>query len=545
MPELSIAGIPASDGVAMGTFYLREEFAPERDRMAGSAQEERELLDNALSLAVSSLAALMLRLDSTAAEILEFQHELLNDDDFLAPVYASIDNGVSADAAWTALLDAEIADYADASDEYMAARADDMRDLKKRVLGFIHGKSDNAFDMPEVTGLILASHSLTPSEFLELDLRRIAGIAISEGSPTSHVSILARARGIPMLVGCGDALIQLKTGYCAVVDTQNSRLVHNLESDSQREYDARIEVQVSAIAVARESAHLPATAASGENVKVYANVDDPTILTCIDASNFDGVGLTRTEFLFEGGELPSEDRQYEIYCSILRWAAGRPVTIRTLDAGGDKPIPGVTFDGESNPFLGLRGYRLSRMRKDIFQAQLRALARAAVFGSLKVMIPMVTVREEMDEFRDMFNAVVANLKREGIECALPALGVMIEVPAAALNAETFEADFFSIGSNDLIQYTTACARDNALLAHLAQADNPAVVKLIAMVVEAAKSRAIEVSVCGDMASMPSMIPVLLKAGVRSLSVAIAQGPVVKQIIRQWDSSVARGDGTSG
>jgi phosphoenolpyruvate-protein phosphotransferase (PTS system enzyme I) len=545
MPELSIAGIPASDGIAMGTFYLREEFVPQRDRVAGSAQEERSLFENALAMAVASLASLMLQLDTTAAEILEFQHELLNDEDFLAPVLQSIKNGMPADTAWTLLLDAEIEEYASASDEFMAARADDIRDLKKRVLGYIHGKSDNTFDMPEMTGLILASHSLTPSEFLELNLGRITGIAISEGSPTSHVSILARARGIPMLVGCGGALTLLKTGYCSVIDTQNSRLVHNLEGGTQRVYDIRLASLNSAIRAAREKAHLPAITAGGESVRVYANVDDPAVLADVDVTNFDGIGLTRTEFLFEGGDLPNENRQYEIYSKIMQWASGRPVTIRTLDAGGDKPIPGVTFDGETNPFLGLRGYRLSQLRKEVFVTQLRALARAAVHGSLKVMIPMVTVQEEMDEFRDLFRDVVNDLKRDGIECALPSLGVMIEVPAAALNAEAFDADFYSIGSNDLIQYTTACARDNSLLTHLAKADNPAVVKLITMVVDAAKSRLAEVSVCGDMASMPSMIPVLLKAGIRSLSVAIAQGPVVKQIVRQWDDNAVRGDGTGG
>ncbi len=529
----------------MGTFYLRQVFVPDRHRPAGTVAEERALLDSALKSAERSLASLMERLDSTAAEILEFQHELLNDGDFLDPVLRSIEDGLPADAAWVLMMDGEIADYAGAADEYMAARADDMQDLKERVLGFIHGKSGDTFQAPGGTQLILASATMTPSEFLELDLSRIAGIAICEGSPTSHVSILARARGIPMLVGCGAALTDLKTGYAAIVDTENSCLVHNPRSDSQRAYDIRMSTLNSALQIARDIAHLPAITAGGDVVRVYANVDDPAVLSGVDVKNFDGVGLTRTEFLFEGGELPGEDKQYQIYRDILLWADGRPVTIRTLDAGGDKPIRGVTVDGETNPFLGLRGYRLSRMRKELFLSQLRALARAAVHGHLKVMIPMVTVREEMDEFRATFNEVIEGLERQEIEHAMPALGVMIEVPSAALTADTFDADFFSIGSNDLVQYTTACSRDNALLAHLARPDNPAVVKLISMVVEAARSQSKEVSVCGDMASMESMIPVLLNAGVRALSVAIAQGPIIKQAVRQWNSGAVRRGSVDG
>ncbi len=542
MAEASIAGITASEGIAIGTFFLRREMIDNQSRTAGTVGQEQSLFEDSLAKARQSLAALMARVDVSAAEILGFQHELLSDTDFLEPVFQLIGVGQTADEAWTEVIEGEIAEYTATADEYMSARTDDLRDLQRRVLGFILGTIPESFDVPEMTGLVLAATSLAPSEFLELDLGKIAGIAISEGSPTSHVSILARARGIPMLVGCGTRLTGLKPGYVAVIDTHNRQLIHDPHDESQNAFRVRLQNSSIANEFARRRAHLPAVTASGDHVRVYANVDDPAILLGVDAASFDGIGLTRTEFLFVGGHLPDEDHQMGAYRRIIEWAAGRPVTIRTLDAGGDKPIPGVTFHDETNPFLGIRGYRLSRIRKDIFATQLRALARAAVFGPLKVMIPMVTVRSEMDEFRTIFTDVINSLQSEGIACAVPSLGVMIEVPSAALNADSIDADFFSIGSNDLIQYVTACARDNALLAHLAQADNPAVIKLISMVAATGLQQDKEVSVCGDMASTPALVPLLLKAGIRCLSVAIAQGPAIKEIIRGWDGRELSGDG---
>ena len=260
------------------------------------------------------------------------------------------------------------------------------------------------------------------------------------------------------------------------------------------------------------------------------NVDDPAALRELDPAHCDGIGLTRTEFLFHGRELPDEERQYQAYAAVLRWAAGRPVIIRTLDAGGDKPIPGVTLDGEVNPFLGLRGLRLALARPEVFRVQLRALARAAALGPLKVMAPMVSVPAEMARFRALFDEVAADLAAAGIEAATPPLGMMVEVPAAALTAGAFEADFLSVGSNDLIQYVMAASRDNAAVASLYDPRSPAVLELIRRVVDAGRARGIEVSLCGEMASDPELVPLLLEAGLRRLSVAPAALGAVKAAI---------------
>jgi len=277
-----------------------------------------------------------------------------------------------------------------------------------------------------------------------------------------------------------------------------------------------------------------ATTRRGERVTTLVNIDHPGILDSLEAAHCDGVGLTRTEFLFSGpGGLPDEPTQLRVYASLLAWAGGKPVTIRTLDAGGDKPIPGLTPDGESNPFLGLRGLRLSLTRPDVFRVQLRALARAAVKGTLKVMVPMVTVPRELTETRKLFEDVVAELNSQGIAARLPSLGMMVEVPSAALNVAAFDADFLSIGSNDLVQYVTATSRDCAAVQSLHDPLDPGVLELIGRVVAHGKASGREVSLCGDMAADPRYLPALLDTGLRTISVAPAKLARVKAEVARY------------
>jgi len=263
-----------------------------------------------------------------------------------------------------------------------------------------------------------------------------------------------------------------------------------------------------------------AATANGERVQVLVNVADATELDAFDPACCDGVGLVRTELLLrDANDIVSEERQYQSYCRILRWADGRPVTMRTLDAGGDKPIAGYTIGGEANPFLGMRGLRLSLLHPDVFITQLRALARAALQGPLKIMVPMVTSPREFDRARALLDGAVVALRKQDIGCARPELGMMVEVPAAALAIDLFEAEFFSIGSNDLIQYVTASGRDSTPLAPLQDPLQPAVLRLIREVVQRADAQGIPVSLCGDMASDVRCIPALLSVGLRCLSVA--------------------------
>jgi phosphotransferase system enzyme I (PtsI) len=332
--------------------------------------------------------------------------------------------------------------------------------------------------------------------------------------------MLARARGTPMVVGVGPLSWQGRPPALALVDGDAGTVIFDPEPETRSLFEHRMKAANAARAVADAGRVKPAITADGRRITVLLNIAAPEDLADVDPAICDGIGLVRTEFLFEASlGLPDEETQYGVYRRILDWAEGRPVTIRTLDAGGDKPIPGLTIDGESNPFLGLRGIRLSLARPEVFCLQLRALARAAVHGTLKVMLPMVAVPSELDRARELLDVEIAALRAKGIACARPLLGIMVEVPAAALCAGDFDAGFYSIGSNDLAQYTMAAARDIGAVADLNDTGNPAVLALIARTVEAGRARGVEVSLCGDAAADTRLTKALLATGLTTLSVS--------------------------
>ena len=293
-------------------------------------------------------------------------------------------------------------------------------------------------------------------------------------------------------------------------------------------------------ASARAILRRPAASWGGEKIRLMINIQGVEDLDHADAQYADGIGLMRTEFLL-GGQmgLPDEETQYQAYDAVLRWAGKRPVTIRTFDAGGDKPVPGFTVAGEANPFLGVRGLRLCLARPDIFTVQLRALARAAVRGNLKVMFPMVTTPDELEAGRRLFVDAVGELQAEGVDAVFPEVGIMVEVPAAALTIEQFNAPFFSIGSNDLAQYVTACDRTNGALASLIDPLHPAVLDLIKHIAAYGKRAGSSVSLCGDMAGDPRCIPALLACGLRELSVNPSALALVKQTIDEFSDGGGR------
>jgi phosphotransferase system enzyme I (PtsI) len=531
--ETSLKGIGVSGGTATGRItVLRERAAASRSFT--SAAEETRLLSEAIAAARAQIEALIAGEDKLAGDILEFQLALLEDDDFIAPVLGAIAAGKPADSAWACALDAEIAQYRGGGSETVAARADDLADLKARVLGVFHGVGERLGELPE--GTILVASELTPSTFLGLNWSRIAGIAILGGSPTSHVAILARARGITLIVGLLADLDGLSDGVPAIIDARAGTLTVSPGAATLTLAKASLARAREDEMAASELARRPARTARGVSVRVLVNIDEPEILATLSPDICDGVGLTRTEFLFRSGHQPGEEEQLAFYARLIAWADGRPVTIRTLDAGGDKPIPGVTIAGEANPFLGVRGLRLSLAKPDIFRMQLRALARASQLGPLKVMVPMVTSPAELATARGMMDAEIVALKLAGVPCSVPPMGMMVEVPAAALTAEDFAADFYSIGSNDLIQYALACARDSAALAPLADPLNPAVLELIRRTVVAGRRHGVEVSLCGDMASTPAHIGALLDCGLRALSCAPAQIGAVKLAISRYDGA---------
>jgi phosphotransferase system enzyme I (PtsI) len=516
MTEIHLTGRAASPGLAIGPVTVLT--VAVRSRTAtGNPEQETAALKTAIERAIAEVASLIEAVQGEAADILEFQVAVLEDDTLTEEVFEAILAGTPADEAWRSALGAEIAGYRLAEDERFRARIADLVDIRDRVLAHLCG-AGNAVKI--TAGSIVACEDISPSTFLAVDWTRGGAIALAAGSPSSHVAMLARARGAPMVVGLGPLSWEGRPPALALVDGDAGTVIFDPEPETRRLFEHRIGVANVARAAAEVGRVRPALTAGGRRIAVLLNIAAPEDLADLDPAICDGIGLVRTEFLFEASQgLPDEETQYAVYRRILDWAEGRPVTIRTLDAGGDKPISGLTIDGESNPFLGLRGIRLSLSRQEVFRQQLRALARAAVHGMLKVMLPMVTLPSELDRARELLDEEVAALRAEGIACTRPPLGIMVEVPAAALRAEDFDAGFYSIGSNDLTQYTMAAARDIGAVADLNDTGNPAVLALIARTVEAARVRGVEVSLCGDAAADTRLTKALLATGLTTLSVS--------------------------
>lgn len=528
MAERLFTGIAASAGLAFGQ-VLRPARAAGRETAETRTGHGAEALRAALVLAGNDLAELLGRLDGDEAEIVAMQMAFLEDDELARPAFEAIAAGRPAAEAWASAMNAEIAVYQASDDEYFRARAIDFQDMRDRVLAALTGSGGGPLVVPDDT--ILLAAELRPSEFLAASWGRGAGIALTQGSPTSHVAMLARGRGLPMVVALDADVLDLQGA--ALLDGTAGVLVSEPDEARLAAARDRLVTEASGRAEAAAMAARPAVSRDGVRVAVQATIADPAELDRLDPAHFDGIGLVRTELFLDSPErLRDEEGQLAAYRRILAWAGGRPVTVRTLDAGGDKPIAGYTVAHEANPFLGMRGIRLSLRHPDIFRVQLRALARAAADGPLKVMLPMVTLPGELAEARAMLDKEIAALA--GVAHGRPALGIMVEVPAVAITPERFDADFFSIGSNDLVQYTCAVSREEAAAAQLGSAADPSVLALIARVAAHGRATGREVGLCGDAGGDPLLVPALLSAGLRSLSVQPGLAGAVKAAIAGLD-----------
>ena len=532
MASLIFEGRPASLGLAAGPQMRLAANDTVAGRRTACLDSELEVADlrAAIEAATHQLQALIARVDAHSAEIIGFQIALAEDEELCEPIFAAIRQGAAADTAWRGALDDEIETYERSPNDYFRARASDLKDLRDRVLACLFGL-DAHDGLP--SGAVIVGTDLSPSRFLSIDWTRGSAIVLTQGSATSHVAMLARARGVPMIVGLQGSIPADANEI--LVDAVQGKVIVAPTEDERRRFDRRMQSDAAERVVNESAARCPAVTKDGVPIAVSINVAGLDELDRLDPAMCDGIGLVRTELLFvDASAQPTEDVQYDVYRRLLNWAAGRPVIVRTLDAGGDKPIAGLTIDGESNPFLGVRGVRLSLLRPEPFRVQLRALARAAVHGPLKVMVPMVTVPGELEAVRSMFREEVHALKQAGTAAEVPALGMMIEVPAAAIAPELFASDFFSIGSNDLTQYVTAAGRDNEAVGALADPSNPAVLRLIENVVRYGERAGISTSLCGDAAADQRVLPHLLACGLRSISVGVASLGRVKAAIATID-----------
>lgn len=539
-PPQHFSGIAVSPGIAIGPIVYRTTRSTcdggrgTSDRAVGPIDPavETEAFRSACRAAAAALRELIKTCNPMAAEILGFQEALLEDEDLLRRVETRIADGDKAAPAWRGVLDLEICDYRSDRAGALAARTGDLEDVRDRVLGHLLGAAEPGQPVSTgETGILLAD-DLLPSAFAALDWSRLSGVALQYGSATSHVALMARSRGIPMVAGIGELSDSAPLARTAVLDGERGNLV--VDPDDETLTSARMmkhQDEANRRLLAK-AAQAPAVTRSGRAVAVLINLDDPAALDDLDPAMCDGIGLVRTELFFDF-DMPDEDAQFAAYASILRWADGRSVTFRTTDVGGDKPGRDEPFD--PNPFMGVRGVRRSLRDPDGFRRQLRALARAAALGPARVMLPMVTNAAEVVAARAALECALEDLADAGRPHAAPPLGIMVETPAAALALADFldgpaGVSFVSIGSNDLVQFVCAAARDNPDVAELADPDHPAVRRLIGDVVAVARQRGVEVSLCGDQASRPAAIRALLGLGLDRLSVAPAQVGAVKRAI---------------
>ena len=526
-----LAGVPAAPGLALGRVLQLHGLMLAVPERGGPPEEEKEQLEVKLREADLELEGLIREAGaSTRAELLQVQRELLHDPELLARAQQRLDEGKSAAFAWrqASLAQAEVLSKLEVP--LLRERAVDVRDVGERVLRLLTGRAVAAPELPE--DAIVIAEEVTPSQLLAFPPQRLKGLATVTGSATSHVAILARGLGVPTVCGIASAALDLPDGQEVVIDGTRGEL-HRAPPAEDAVARARLDQQIARQRAERASeqaaAFVPAQTRDGHRVPVVANIRNLEDARAAMASGAEGVGLLRSEFMFfERDTLPDEEEQAAVYGAIAR-AVGkdRPPVIRTLDVGGDKPLSYLPLPKEANPFLGVRGIRVSLDHPELFRAQLRAIVRAAEFTSLHVMFPMVAGLEEVRAARQLL--------REELHGAPLKVGIMIEVPSAVALAEPLarEVDFFSIGTNDLTQYTLAMDRGHPLLAKRADALHPAVLHMIATTVRGARLHHRPVHLCGGLASDPVAAPLLVGLGITELSVSIPAVGAVKAALSRW------------
>ncbi|RME10377.1 MAG: phosphoenolpyruvate--protein phosphotransferase, partial [Ardenticatenia bacterium] len=462
--------------------------------------------------------------------------EILHDPDLLADVHARIADGVGAALAWQECIERRAEHLARVSDPLLAARAADVRDVGRLVLRLLLGVEEEAPTLPGHP-VILVADDLSPSDMANLDKRRILGICTARGTPTAHVAILARALGLPAVVGVGEQVLTVENGTLAILDGDQGRLTLDPDKEVIEKARAELEKRQQTLKQAQQDAMLPAVTTDGHRVEVAANIGAPAEAHEAVQKGAEGVGLLRTEFLFlHRSQPPSEEEQAQVYRQIVEAMQNRSVIVRTLDVGGDKPAPYLPLPPEDNPFLGIRGIRLSLQYPELLRQQLRALLRASEAGALRIMFPMITTLEDWQQARAVLDEVLAETGAAPVP-----VGIMVEVPAVALLADVFarEVDFFSIGTNDLTQYTLAMDRQHAQLAAQADGLHPAVLRLIDTTVKAAHAAQKWVGVCGEFAADEAALPILVGLGVDEVSVSVSLVPLVKARIRRLNFAQCR------
>ncbi|MBC3376819.1 phosphoenolpyruvate--protein phosphotransferase [Pseudomonas sp. SWRI92] len=534
-----LQGVCAAPGLVAGPLVRLDGLQLPDDDGGHDIEEQRQRLRQALEHVSGDIRLTLenakARRHDNEQAIFSAHLALLEDPALLDAAYVSIDQGDAATHAWSRSIDAQCQVLRQLGSPLLAERANDLRDLRQRVLRALLGEAWQ-FEVP--AGAIVAAQELTPSDLLQLSAQGVAGVCMAEGGATSHVAILARGKGVPCLVALGDALLAQAPGQSVVLDADGGRL--ELAPTAERLTQVQqAQARRAALRAQQQSlAHAPARTIDGVGIEIAANVASSAEASQAVANGADGVGLLRTEFLFvDRRTAPDEQEQCQAYQAVLDAMGEKPVIIRTIDVGGDKQLDYLPLPAEANPVLGLRGIRLAQVRPELLDQQLRALLQTRPLHRCRILLPMVTEVDELLHIRQRLDALGAEL---GLS-ERPQLGVMIEVPAAALLAEQLaeHADFLSIGTNDLSQYTLAMDRDHAGLAARVDALHPALLRLIAQTCSGAAKHGRWVGVCGALASDPLATPVLIGLGVRELSVSPPQVGEIKERVRDLDAGQCR------
>lgn len=522
-----IQGIAASAGIAIAkAFTLQAPNLTVEKRTTTEAAPEHTRLDDALAASTVDLEKIkdraLTEFGEEQAAIFQAHLLVLNDPDWISQVKDYVSNEqVNAEFAVQTVSQTFIDLFEAMDNEYMRERAADIRDVTKRVLAHLLG--ERFVDLTAIDEqVIIVAEDLTPSDTAQLNKDFVQGFTTDIGGRTSHSAILARTLEIPAVVGTKEATT-IKHGDTVIVDGLAGQIIVNpteAEIATYREKQTQYSAQKAEWA---KLAHEPSQSADGHHVELAANIGTPEDITAVLEYGGEGVGLYRTEFLYMGRDaLPTEEEQFEAYKAVLEKMDGKPVVVRTLDIGGDKELPYLPLPHEMNPFLGYRAIRLCLDEQTIFRTQLRALLRASVYGNLKVMFPMIATVNEFRQAKAVLLDVKAELQQEGIKVSETIeIGMMVEIPSSAVMADIFakEVDFFSIGTNDLIQYTMAADRMNERVSYLYQPYNPAILKLVQMVIDAAHKEGKWAGMCGEMAGDEVALPILLGLGLDEFSMS--------------------------
>jgi len=542
-----LRGIGASAGVAIGPAFIYHTELPKIEaRRIEDAEAELRRVRQAMHAVDEHLSRLAevtsQRIGPEEARVFEAHRMFLTDPSFYGEIEQEIQSQkICAEAAVQQVTTSLLSVFEAMQDEYFRARAGDLRDVSAQLLRSLLGIYSVTLKDLQTPAIIVADE-LLPSDTAMLDKRLVQGIITCRGSKSAHAAILARSLGIPAVVGAAEEILQIESGSLLILDGEEGLILIDPAENEQRIYQKRQRQDRARLLEFRRSAADPAVTRDGHKVTILGNLGSAEEAEYLLASGGEGVGLLRTEFLFlERSTAPKEEEQLSIYNGIAEKLQGLPLTIRTLDIGGDKPVPYISASKESNPFLGKRGIRLCLEMKDLFKTQLRAILRAAYQHNIAVMFPMVSVLDEILQAKSLLQEVRQELQTEGKTFGEVEIGIMIETPAAAVTADTLaqEVDFFSIGTNDLTQYTLAVDRTNPAVQQIADHFHPAVLRLIKETIRQAHEKHITVSICGELAGEPLAVPLLLGLHLDKLSMAPSSIPAIKAMIRLWNMEEAR------